>query len=79
MDCIGPFALDDNDVIFLSSSVNSYIGDNATHLWWHARNIKIRCGCRQVRTDPMRFSLVSLLKSHQVNTYTEFYTIQFVR
>ena len=26
----GPFALDDNDVFFLSSYVNSYIGDNAT-------------------------------------------------
>ena len=28
----GPFALDDNDVFFLSSRVNSYIGDNTTHL-----------------------------------------------
>ena len=26
----GPFTLDDNDVFFLSSSENSYIGDNAT-------------------------------------------------
>ena len=29
----GLFALDDNDVFFLSSCANSYISDNATHLW----------------------------------------------
>ena len=27
-----PFTLGDNDVFFLSSCVNSYIEDNATHL-----------------------------------------------
>ena len=37
----GPFALDDNDVFFLLSCANSYIGDNATHLWQHAYNLKI--------------------------------------
>ena len=25
---------------FLSSCANSYIGDNATYLWWHAHNVK---------------------------------------
>ena len=47
-----PFALDDNDVIFLSSCANSYIGDNATHLWQYADNVKNLCHCRQVRTGP---------------------------
>ena len=28
----GLFTLDDNDILFLSSCVNSYIGDYATHL-----------------------------------------------
>ena len=28
----GPFALDGNDVFFLSSCAKSYIGDNATHI-----------------------------------------------
>ena len=28
----GPFALDDNSMIFLSSCANSYIGGNAIHL-----------------------------------------------
>ena len=47
-----PFALGDNDVFFLSSCANSYIGDNATHLWWHAYNFKNLCHCYQVRIGP---------------------------
>ena len=37
----GPFALDDNDVFSLSCA-NSYIGDDATHLWRYAYNV---CVC----------------------------------
>ena len=51
----GPFALDDNDVFFLSSCANSYIGNYAIHLWRHekyADNNKNLCRCRQVQTDP---------------------------
>ena len=48
----GPFALDDNAVFFLSSCANSYIGDNATHLWRHAYNVKNLRRCRQVRMNP---------------------------
>ena len=29
----GPFTLDDNDVIFLSTSVNGIIGNHATHFF----------------------------------------------
>ena len=46
------FALDDNDVFFLSSCANSYIGDNTAHVWQRAYNIKNLCHCRQVRTGP---------------------------
>ena len=39
-------------MFFLSSCANSCIGDNVTHLWRHADNVKNLCRCRQVRTDP---------------------------
>ena len=35
---------------FLSSCANSYIGDNATHLWRHGLNIKNLCRCHYVWT-----------------------------
>ena len=37
---------------FPSSFANSYIDDNATHLWRHGYNVKNLCRCRQVRTGP---------------------------
>ena len=54
----GPFTLDDNDVILLSSCVNSFIGDNANHLWQHADNVKNMCRCRQVRTGPKGYYII---------------------
>ena len=41
-------------MFFLSSCVNSYIGDNTTHLWQHANNVKNMCHCCQVRTGPYK-------------------------
>ena len=44
-----PFALDNNDVFFLLSCVNSYVGNNVTisdYIKYHL------CPYRQVRTDP---------------------------
>ena len=49
----GSFTLGDNDVFFFPSSfANSYIDNNATHLWRHGYNVKNLCRCRQVRTGP---------------------------
>ena len=46
------FAINDNDVILLSSSANSHIGDNATHSWQHADDVKNVCRYRQVGMGP---------------------------
>ena len=57
--CKGPFALDDNDIIFLSSNVNGLIGNHATHFTLSSEkdatpipdNKHINCR-RQVWMDP---------------------------
>ena len=61
--CKGPFAPNYNDVFFLSSCVNSYIRDNATHPWWPDYNVNNLCRCRQVRTGPKKISLMHLQSS----------------
>ena len=45
---------------FLSSGVNGYIGNHATHFKSCAYDIKIRCHCHQVRIGPY---VVKLVKS----------------
>ena len=56
VECEGPFALDDNDVIFviffLSSGVNSNTGNHATQFKRCADDIKSLFHRHQVRTGP---------------------------
>ena len=40
---------------FLSTCVNSYLGDKATHLWWHADNVKNLSNCHEVWTGPYMY------------------------
>ena len=48
-------SVDNNDVFFSSPCPNSYVDDNATHLWRYAYNVKNLCRCRQLWTGPNGF------------------------
>ena len=70
----GPFALDDNDVFlvvfFLSSGVNSSIGNHATHFKSCADDIKSLCRRRQVRTGPQTHQIyINIMEKFILKNY----------